>query len=53
MKTNTEYAPTANVPSSVYQPPSNNVAVNPHNIAILINGVNAADKRIALRFASR
>ena len=41
--------PTANPPSNVIQPPSNNVAVNPQRIAIRINGVNAAESRIARR----
>ena len=38
---------------NVNHPPNNKVAVKPHKIAIRIRGVNAADKRIASRFASR
>ena len=53
MKTSTVYRPISSRPSSTNQPPSSKVEVKPARIAILINGTNAAELRIARRLASR
>ena len=51
MNTRTEYAPTANTPSNASRPPRRRVAVNPARMAIRMSGTNAAERRIADRFA--
>lgn len=53
MNTSTEYSPTSSSPFSVAQPPSSSVQVKPARIAIRTSGTNAADCRIAARFACR
>ena len=47
MNSNTEYMATFISPSNAINPPINNVAVNPNNIAIRIIGIKAAESLMA------